>query len=150
MSEAPARVGRREFGLASFGWRWAGVLLLVIVTYNPTRFCYFRWVYRSMGDEGGGFGPEHFVVGAVLVAGWAILIAATQRSLGPLGLLLAAAIIGGVIWWLTSLGLVSVASVSMLTWVILFCLSVLLAVGLSWSHVWRRLTGQYEVDDNDT
>jgi hypothetical protein len=38
----------------------------------------------------------------------------------------------------------------MLTWVILLCLALLLAVGLSWSHVWRRLTGQYEVDDNDT
>jgi len=25
----------------------------------------------------------------------------------------------------------------------------LLAVGLSWSHVWRRLTGQFEVDDGD-
>ena len=74
---------------------------------------------------------------------------ATHRSLGPFGLLLAAALIGGIIWWLTDLGLVSVGSVAAMTWVILLCLSLLLAVGLSWSHVWRRLTGQYEVDDDD-
>jgi hypothetical protein len=34
------------------------------------------------------------------------------------------------------------------TWVILVILSVMLAIGLSWSHVWRRLTGQFEVDDD--
>ena len=28
-------------------------------------------------------------------------------------------------------------------------LSFLLAIGLSWSHVWRRLTGQYSTDDID-
>ena len=89
------------------------------------------------------------VAGIILLAGWAILIVATQKSLGPLGLLLAAAIIGGVVWWLTDVGVVSVGSVSAMTWVVMVCLALLLTVGLSWSHVWRRLTGQYEVDDDD-
>jgi hypothetical protein len=100
--------------------------------------------------EGRSLGPEHFVVGVILLAGWAILIVATQKSLGPLGLLLGALVIGGIVWWLTDLGVLSVGSVTALTWVVLVCLSVLLAIGLSWSHVWRRLTGQYEVDDDDT
>jgi hypothetical protein len=126
------------------------VFALVVATYNPTRFSYVRWLIEVMNDAERSLGPEHFVVGVILVTGWTILIVATQKSLGPLGLLLAAAIIGGVVWLLTDIGLVSVASVSMLTWVILLCLALLLAVGLSWSHVWRRLTGQYEVDDNDT
>jgi len=150
MNETSSRGGRREFNLASFLWRFAGVLVLVVATYNPTRFSYIRWLINSMGEEAGGLGPEHFLAGMVVVAGWAILIAATQKSLGPLGLVLVAAVIGGMVWWLTDLGILSVGSVTTLTWVILFCLSLLLAVGLSWSHVWRRLTGQYEVDDNDT
>jgi NAD(P)-dependent dehydrogenase (short-subunit alcohol dehydrogenase family) len=29
------------------------------------------------------------------------------------------------------------------------CLAALLAVGLSWAHIWRRLTGQYAVDEID-
>jgi uncharacterized membrane protein len=137
----------REFTLASFLWRLAASLVLVVATYNPTEISYYRWLSSSMAN--GGLGPEHFVAGILLVIGWAILIVATQKSLGTLGSLLAAAFLGGVIWWLTDLGWIAVGSVSALTWVSLVCLSILLAVGLSWSHVWRRLTGQYEVDDND-
>jgi hypothetical protein len=144
-----SRGGRRDYGFASFVWRFVGVLVLVVATYNPTRFSYVDWLRTSMSDAGGGFGPEHFVVGIIFVIGWAILIVATQRSLGPFGLLLAAALVGGIVWWLTSVGFVSVGSVQALTWVILLCLAAVLAVGLSWSHVWRRLTGQYEVDDGD-
>jgi hypothetical protein len=42
----------------------------------------------------------------------------------------------------------SIDSVTEFTWVILIILSLMLAIGLSWSHVWRRLTGQFEVDDD--
>ena len=144
----PARRGvTREFTAASFLWRLAASLVLVIATYNPTGISYYRWVTSSMGN--GGLGPEHFVTGMLVVIGWAILIVATQRSLGNIGLLLAAALLGGVVWWLTDLGLNVAGSVSALTWVSLICLSFLLAIGLSWSHIWRRITGQYEVDDND-
>lgn len=136
----------REFNATSFLWRLVASLILVLATYNPTQFSYFRWLRADMGN--GGLGPEHFVVGIALVIGWTILIVATHKSLGMLGFVLGAALIGGVIWWLTDMGWIAVDSVSALSWVSLVCLAVLLAVGLSWSHVWRRLTGQYEVDDN--
>ena len=81
--------------------------------------------------------------------GWVILLAATQRSLGVLGLMLGAMLLGGVVWLLVDIGWLNVASVPNATWVALICIAMLLAVGLSWSHVWRRLTGQFEVDDGD-
>ena len=137
----------RDFNLGSLLWRFAAVLLLVCLTYNPTRFSYVNWLHASFGES--NLGPEHFVVGMLLIIGWAILVVATKRSLGPAGLVLAAALIGGVVWWLSDLGFVVVGSGAVLTWVILACLSILLTIGLSWSHIWRRLTGQYEVDDND-
>ena len=149
MSEAKQMAGRGDFNIGSFLWRFLAVLVLVIATYNPTRFSYIGWLRSSWDGAGSGLGPEHFVAGVLVIIGWTILVVATHRSLGPFGLLLAAALIGGIIWWLTDLGLVSVGSVAAMTWVILLCLSLLLAVGLSWSHVWRRLTGQYEVDDDD-
>lgn len=144
-----SRAGRvtREFSARSFLWRFAAALVLVVATYNPSGYSYFHWVFNRGGE--GGLGPEHFVAGMLVVAGWAVLIVATQRSLGSFGLLLVAAILGGFVWWLTDLGVVSVGSVSALSWIILVCIAALLAVGLSWSHVWRRVTGQYEVDDND-
>ncbi len=92
---------------------------------------------------------EHFVVGVVLLIGWVILLAATQRSLGFLGLLLGGALLGGVVWMLVDIGWLNVSTFSSATWVGLICISALLAIGLSWSHVWRRLTGQFEVDSDD-
>jgi len=139
----------REFNFMSFLWRFLASLFLVLVSYNPTRYSYWDWVVRSMNNEPSTLGPEHFVVGIVLMIGWVILLAATQRSLGVLGLMLGAMLLGGVVWLLVDIGWLNVASVSSATWVALICIAMLLAVGLSWSHVWRRLTGQFEVDDGD-
>lgn len=139
----------REFNFMGFMWRFLASLFLVLVSYNPTEYNFWSWVVTAMNNEPSTLGPEHFVVGVVLMIGWVILLAATQRSLGVLGLMLGAMLLGGVVWLLVDMELLNVASVSNATWVALFCISVLLAVGLSWSHVWRRLTGQFEVDDND-
>lgn len=137
----------REFNFFSFIWRFAASLILVLITYNPTHYSYVAWLLT--GHEAEMLGPEHFVVGVVLLIGWVILLAATQRSLGLLGLILGGSLLGGVVWLLVDIGVLSVATVDSASWVGLICLAALLAVGLSWSHVWRRLTGQFEVDDGD-
>ena len=142
-----SRRAAREFNFLSFVWRFLASLLLVMVTYNPTKYSYVGWL-RSATPEN-PLGPEHFVVGVALLIGWVILLAATQRSLGTFGLLLGGALLGGVVWLLTDIGWLNIETVSTASWVGLFCVAALLAVGLSWSHVWRRLTGQFEVDDGD-
>ena len=139
----------REFSFMSFVWRLAATLILVLATYNPTRFSFWGWVRHSQASETASLGPEHFVVGVLLVIGWAILLTATQRSLGTFGLILGGLLLGGIVWLLVDFGILSLASVSSATWIGLICIAVLLAIGLSWSHVWRRLTGQFEVDDGD-
>ena len=138
----------REFNALGFLWRFLASLSLVMVTYNPTSYSYVDWLKSATPET--PLGPEHFVVGVVLLIGWIILLAATQRSLGTFGLLLGGALLGGVVWLLSDIGWLNISTVSSATWVGLFCVAVLLAVGLSWSHVWRRLTGQFEVDDGDT
>jgi uncharacterized protein DUF6524 len=144
-----SRAGRasREFNFLSFVWRFVSSTVLVVATYNPTRFSFWGWIDSARIDD--DLGPEHFVVGVVLLIGWVILLAATQRSLGFLGLLLGGSLLGGVVWLLVDIGWLNVSTLSTATWVGLVCVSALLAVGLSWSHVWRRLTGQFEVDDGD-
>ena len=139
----------RELTLAGFLWRFAASLALVVLSYNPSGQSYWHWVRLASNTEPPSLGPEHFVAGVLLLIGWVILLAATQRSLGVLGLLLGATLLGGVVWLLVDIGLLSVGSMSSATWVGLFCLALLLAVGLSWSHVWRRLTGQFDADDGD-
>ena len=133
-----------QFNLFSLIWRFAGALLLVLATYNPSGVSYFHWVRNATGNS--GLGPEHFLVGVALTAGWVVLFVATQRSLGTVGVVLTAAILGGIVWLLTDFGIIAVNSVSAVTWASLVCLAALLTVGLSWSHIWRRVTGQYEVD----
>jgi hypothetical protein len=147
MNEQRRRSAAREFGVGSFFRRFAASVLLVFLTYNPTEFSYFRWLLNSRAD--GDLGPPHFIAGIAITIGWTIFVVATQRSLGTVGIVLGAALIGGIVWWVTQSDWFNVDSFAALTWVVLFCLSLLLAVGLSWSHVWRRLTGQLEVDDND-
>ena len=137
----------REFNFYSFLWRFIASLILVLITYNPTDFSFVGWV--NYAREMGSLGPEHFVVGVALLIGWVILLAATSRSLGAFGLILGGALLGGIVWLLIDVGLLSMSSLTSATWVSLVCVALLLAVGLSWSHVWRRLTGQFEVDDGD-
>jgi hypothetical protein len=135
----------REFSAGSFLWRLAASLVLVLATYNPSGFSYYGWLARGFTND--SLGPAHFVVGILLLAGWAILIIATRNSLGKGGLFIVAALIGGIVWWMASVGLNVAGNMAALGWVILICVAVLLAVGLSWSHIWRRLTGQVEVDN---
>jgi hypothetical protein len=134
----------REFTVFSFLWRLAAALALVLLTYNPSGYSFFHWVANSEG-----LGAEHFVVGIVVLIGWVILFAATKRSLNTLGMVLGVLLLAGLVWLLIDLGVLTLDSTSTVTWVILVCIATLLAVGLSWSHVWRRLTGQFDVDDDD-
>ncbi len=139
----------REFTFFGFVWRFVVALILVLATYNPTEYSFWGWVTAAQSAEPSTLGPEHFVVGVLLLIGWAILLAATQRSLGAIGLMLGGALLGGVVWLLIDVGWLDISTLSSATWIAEICIAFLLAVGLSWSHVWRRLTGQFEVDDGD-
>jgi hypothetical protein len=125
-------------------------LVLVMATYNPTGYSYFQWLKNSIaGTDGASFGPEVALAGVVLAIGWVIYLRATMRSLGMLGILLAVALFGTIIWLLIDHGLISTEGSNTVTWIILFLVAAVLATGLSWSYVRRRLSGQYDVDDVD-
>ena len=136
----------KSFGLMDFLWRWLAAILLVLATYNPSGHSFVHWVFESLGEQ--NLGALHFLVGVILVAGWAAFLVATGNSLGSLGTFIGAALVIGCIWLLAELGLVHADSTSAIVWLSLIALATLLAIGMSWSHIWRRLSGQLEVDDN--
>jgi len=136
-----------EFGITGFLLRLVTTLVLVLATYNPSGWSFVHWVRNAISAS--DIGPAHFVAGVLLLIGWVILLTATQRSMGTLGLILEALLFGGLVWLLVDVGLLSIDSVSEFAWVVLVILAVMLAIGLSWSHVWRRLTGQLSTDDVD-
>lgn len=146
MPDQPNSRNDDSFGFAEFLIRAAGALLLVLLTYNPSGHSYFHWVYAHF--TGDGLQALHYFVGVVFLAGWTILVVATGRSLGQFGTIIGALLIGTGIWLLVDLGVINADSRTALVWLALIALALLLAVGLSWSHVWRRLSGQLEVDDD--
>ena len=95
------------------------------------------------------FGPIMALVGVILLIGWVVFLRATMLSLGVLGILLGGALFGCIIWWFIDMGWLSLDASGALTWVILLVLSFILAAGMSWSHIRRRLTGQFDVDEKD-
>ena len=93
--------------------------------------------------------PLVVLAGLILFVGYVIYLRATLRSIGPFGMLLVAAVVAALIWVLIDAGILTLEDPSITTWLGIFALSVVLGIGLSWSLVRRRLTGQADVDDVD-
>jgi len=132
-----------EFKASSFFARWLFALLLVFGTYNPTEYSYVYWVLSGSTE----FGPVMALTGVALVIAWIVFLRATLMSIGWLGIGLGAALFGCLIWLLIDIGLVKLGSAGALTWIVLLVLSLILAAGMSWSHIRRRLTGQVDIDE---
>ena len=136
-----------SFGFMSFLLRLIASLVLVFVSFNPSGYSYFHWFSEAF--SGAGTHAIHYFAGAILLASWTIFIKSTIDSLGSMGTILSSAIIGTGIWLLIDLGVITIDSTSTITWLLLIALAILLAAGLSWAHLKRRITGQVEVDDVD-
>ena len=128
-----------------FLWRAVFAVALVLLTYNPSHYSYFHWLKAAMSNS--TFGPEHAVAGILLIGAWGFFLHATFQSLGTFGLVLWTALFAALVWWLVDAGVLLADSVTTITWIALVCLSLLLAIGMSWSHIRRRLTGQVDVDE---
>jgi Family of unknown function (DUF6524) len=85
-------------------------------------------------------------VGALLLVGWVICIRTAFVSLGALGLLLSVLVLGTLVWMLRDYGILNPDNPSLLSWVTLIVIGIILGVGLSWSLLRTRMTGQVEVD----
>ncbi|MBL4813329.1 MAG: hypothetical protein JKX69_13465 [Rhodobacteraceae bacterium] len=129
----------------SFLLRWIFAALLLCATYNPTQWNYISWSMAHFSDKL----PYVALFGLVLFIGYIIYLRATLRSIGVFGMLLVMALVAALIWVLYDLGWLSLENGAANTWLGLFALSIVLATGLSWSIIRRRLSGQADVDDLD-
>lgn len=134
-----------EFTAGSYLGRWAFAILLVFGTYNPSGYSYISWLLAEQTE----FGPVVVIAGLVLLIAWVIYLRATFLSMGWLGVSLGTALFASIIWLLIDIGWLSMDSTGIITYLALLLLSLILATGMSWSHIRRRLTGQFDVDDVD-
>jgi len=133
----------QKVGIDGFLGRWIFALILVLGTYNPSGYSYVSWVLN--GES--GFSPGILIVGLLLLIGWIFCVKTTFNAIGWLGVTLGAALFAAVIWLLVDIGLISMEATGILTWLSLVVIALILAVGMAWSHVKRRITGQLNVDD---
>ncbi len=131
--------------------RALSALVLVFATYNPEGKSFYHWAIAPLISNTPSSGPASvkFLAGIALIAGWVVFLTATRRSIGVGGAALVLAISGGLVWLLLDFGIVSANSARGITYVVLICTALLLAVGMSWSHLSRKLSGQVDMDQTD-
>lgn len=132
-----------DFTFGGFVLRALLSLLLVLLTFNPSGYSYVHMVANGFP----GITPVEAVCGILLLIGWIVFLGATLKSIGLIGMVLAFALCGALIWMIVSWGWVRLEDTSALVWIGLVVLALILAIGMAWSHLYRRWTGQTTVDE---
>lgn len=130
------------FGLFA---RWLFAFALLALTYNPTQWNFVRWALENYEAHLSGA----VLMGLILTIGYIIYLRATLRSIGAFGMFLVLAVVAALLWVLYDFGLLDLTNPTVNIWLGIFALSVVLGIGLSWSHVRRALSGQADMDDVD-
>ena len=135
----------KNFGWDSFLVRFVFAVIVVFCTYNPEGYSYFHWATEDFAS----FNVYKAFAGVILLIGWAILIRATLGSLGAIGLLLAAVFFGLLIWLIIDVLGLTTDSVRSISYIVEIMVASVLSIGVSWSHVRRRISGQLDTDELD-
>ncbi|MBT6913166.1 MAG: hypothetical protein HOA21_18565, partial [Rhodospirillaceae bacterium] len=98
-------MAQAAFTPVSFLLRWIIALVLVFATFNPTDYSFYRWVLPMDGESL----PLKALAGILLLIVYVIYFRATWRSIGPIGVGLAAALLAALIWVSIDLGLLNLA-----------------------------------------
>ncbi|CUH67733.1 hypothetical protein TG4357_03178 [Thalassovita gelatinovora] len=125
--------------------RWVVVFILLTATFNPTEWNYTAWAMKNYNEQL----PMAVLLGLLLTIGYIVYLRATLRSIGGFGMFLILAVIAALIWVLYDYKMLDLNNPTVNTWIGLFALSIVLGIGLSWSHIRRMLSGQYDIDDVD-
>ena len=134
-----------RFSFVGFLIRLIAALILVFASYNPFEYSWYHLFLNAQNK----LDPLLILAGLVLLIGWIIYLRATLRSLGVIGTTLAVALFGVLIWLLIDRNLLSLENTTLLQYIGLSVVAIIMAIGISWSHIRRRLTGQLDVDDVD-
>lgn len=123
--------------------RWAIAFFLIAATYNPTQWNYVQWAVANFSDNL----PMVTLFGLLLAVGYIIYLRATLRSIGVFGMGLVLAILAALAWVLYDLGWLDIRNAAFNLWLGNIAASLVLGIGLSWSHIRRAISGQSDMDD---
>jgi Family of unknown function (DUF6524) len=134
--------------MAVQGISWSGVVVrivlaiaLVLATYNPTGHSFYHWLTVPPA----GINAIKALLGVLLLIGWAVSLRTVFVSLGWLGVILGVALLAALAWVFVEQRWIDLDTPSSVEWLALLILGTVLGLGLSWSLIRARLTGQVEV-----
>ena len=136
---------RTTFGPMAFLWRWLVAFVLVALIFNPSGASYYHWL---VGDNPASL-PVMLLCGLVLLVMLGIYLHATWSSIGMIGIVASVAILGTLVWVLADMGWLKLASGTVVGWIVIVIVSLIMGIGMSWSHVQRKVSGQLDTDDVD-
>lgn len=125
--------------------RWLGAFLLISAIFNPTTWNYVTWARAEWDSQM----PLIVFLGLILAVAAMVYVVATMRSIGLVGALVIAAIFAAGLWVLTDWGLLGLDNSALNTWLAILVLSLILGIGMSWSILRQRLSGQQTTDEVD-
>jgi hypothetical protein len=131
------------FGLPGFVARWLAALFLVFATYNPSGYSYCDWI----ADLGGGQWVLKALVTIILIIAYGTFILATLRSLGVLGIVTWFLFFSSIAWLMVNIGLIHMPSARTLVTLGLIISANVFAIGVSWSYIRLRLSGQADTNN---
>lgn len=121
--------------------RIALALVLVFCTFNPSGFSLFHWITGPPVT----ITPGKVLAVIALAIGWLVCLRTAFIAMGWLGLSLGIALFGVLVWFLVDHDLLSLTG-SGIVWIGEVIVGVLLGLGLSWSLLRAKATGQIEVN----
>jgi hypothetical protein len=131
-----------HFNAISVLLRWLVALFGVFATYNPSGYSYYHWLRHD-----GGSVSLRVLVGVALVIFYVVYLRATLRSLGPIGIGLAYALFGSVAWLLAQWQVLDLSVPDEQSIASLAISASVLGIGMSWSAIRYRISGQYDSED---
>ncbi len=129
--------------MTGFLLRWLFAFILVVVTFNPTGYSLYHWIWPLSDAQL----PLKILLVILLASAYLFYITSTVKSLGLLGIILVFAFCGTLIWLFVDQGWLDLQNSGILAWIMIFIISVVLGLGISWSHIKKRITGQFDTDD---
>lgn len=127
-----------KFTLGRFCLRWLASGFVVFATYNPTGYSYFHWVSANSDSH------LSLKVVAGLMLGVSYLVAAriSRSALGNSGFV--TALLAALLFSFGMITLVAPGTrfAEAVRYLHLISLATAIAVGVSWSHIKHRVTGQ--------
>jgi hypothetical protein len=134
-----------KFNVAGVLWRVAFALVLVYLTFNPSGHSYFHW----LADGFPSITPMKAIAGILLLGAWLFFVHSTFNALGGLGVGLLVALFACIVWFIVKQGWLSLGDRAAMAWVVLGIIGIVLGIGMSWSLVRQKVSGQASVDRVD-